>query len=82
MWILCKGGKSQYEANAREGNLQDNRSFPLDQCEFSEFQMQLKSDDGGDGEVCLLLPKGDSCTSAEECCSGKCKGPEGGKTCK
>jgi hypothetical protein len=77
-----KGGKSQYEANAREGNLQDNRSFPLDQCEFSEFQMQLKSDDGGDGEVCLLLPKGDSCTSAEECCSGKCKGPEGGKTCK
>jgi len=77
-----KNGKSQYETKAMEGNLQDSRSFSLDQCEFSEFQMQLQSDDGGDDEICLLLPKGASCTAANECCSGKCKGPNGGKTCK
>jgi hypothetical protein len=73
-------GKSHYQINAMEGNLQDSRAFNLDQCEFNEFQMQLKSSDG-DGE-CLLLGKGEACESAAECCSGKCKGPNGGKTCK
>ncbi len=77
-----QGGKSQYQASAMEGNLQDNRNFTLDQCEFSEFQLQLKSDDGGDGGICLLLPKGESCSTDLECCSGKCKGPSGVKTCK
>jgi hypothetical protein len=65
-----------------EGNLQDSRAFNLDQCEFSEFEMQLKSSDGGDGGQCLLKGKGEACESAAECCSGKCKGPNGGKTCK
>jgi hypothetical protein len=75
-----KGGKSQYEANAREGNLQDKRTFPLGQCEFSEFQLQLKSSDG-DGS-CLLKEKGESCDSAAECCSGNCTGKAGAMTCK
>ncbi len=73
-------GKSQYETYAKEGNLQDSRSFPLGQCEFSEFQLQLKASDGGGS--CLLLEKGEACTSAAECCSGKCTGKSGAKTCK
>ena len=77
-----KNGKSQYEVYAKEGNLQDARTFSLDQCEFSEFEMQLKSSDGGGGDACLGLQKGEACTSAAECCSGKCKGPDGGKSCK
>jgi hypothetical protein len=71
--------KSSYEAKAREGNLQAAESFGLGQCEFREFQLQLQD---SDAENCLLLPKGAPCTTAGECCSGKCKGPEGGKTCK
>jgi len=77
-----KNGQSQYEVNAKDGNLQDNRSFSLAQCEFREFQMQLKSSDGGDPPSCLLKLKGEACEFADECCSGKCKGPSGGKTCK
>jgi hypothetical protein len=77
-----KGGKSQYEVYAKEGNLQDSRTFPLDQCEFSEFQMQLKSTDGGDGSSCPLGKKGDACDSADDCCSGKCTGKAGAMTCK
>jgi hypothetical protein len=75
-------GKSHYLIKATEGNLQDNRTFTLDQCEFSEFVMELKSSDGGDGGECLLKDKGEACDSDAECCSGKCKGPNGGKTCK
>ena len=65
-----------------DGNLQDQRNFSLDPCEFKEFQLQLRSDDGGDGGNCNLLPKGAACDNDGQCCSGKCKGPEGGKTCK
>jgi hypothetical protein len=75
----AKGGKSQYEASAREGNLSDARTFQLDQCEFSSFQLQIKS---SGGEACALLPKGAACASDAECCSGNCKGPNGGKSCK
>jgi hypothetical protein len=71
--------KGSYTAKAKEGNLQITETFGLDQCEMREFQLQLE-DTGSD--ICLLLPKGDACTNAGECCSGKCKGPEGGKTCK
>lgn len=76
-----KGGKSQYELNVKDGNLQDNRTFDLDQCDFLEFQMQLKSSDGGDSGICLLKPKGESCDFGAECCSGKCTGKKGAKTC-
>jgi hypothetical protein len=31
---------------------------------------------------CDLLPKGDPCVSDSECCSNKCKGKTGNKTCK
>lgn len=71
--------KSSYEVSAKEGNLQDSQSFKLDQCEFREFQLQLL-DSGSD--ICLLKDKGESCTTDGQCCSGKCKGPNGGKTCK
>ncbi len=38
---------------------------------------------GGDsGDSCTLLPVGASCTADSACCSGKCKGRSGGKTCK
>lgn len=37
--------------------------------------------DGG-GNGCTLGQKGDSCTENGDCCSGKCRGPSGGKTCK
>lgn len=41
---------------------------------------------GGGGEppppACDLGQRGDVCTSDAECCSGKCKGPAGRKTCK
>jgi len=78
-----KGGKSQYEAYAREGNLQDSRTFRLGQCEFSEFQMQLlDSGDGGDPPSCPHKQKGESCSTDAECCSFKCKGPNGNKSCK
>jgi hypothetical protein len=68
-----------YTAKAKEGNLQITETFGLDQCELREFQLQLGDNDGA---MCLLLPKGAACSNAGECCSGKCKGPEGGKTCK
>jgi hypothetical protein len=73
-----QGGKSQYELNVKEGNLQDNRTFGLGQCEFREFQMQLQD---ADSEICLLKTKGESCDFADECCSGKCTGKPGAKTC-
>jgi len=62
-----------------EGNLQTTENFGLGQCEFREFQLQLQD---SDASMCLLLPKGDACTTDGECCSGKCKGPSGGKSCK
>jgi subtilisin family serine protease len=37
---------------------------------------------GGGGGGCDLLPVGASCTSNSECCSNKCKGKPGNKTCK
>lgn len=36
---------------------------------------------GGD-PPCDLGQKGDSCSSDSECCSGKCRGPSGNKSCK
>jgi hypothetical protein len=71
--------RSSYETSARDGNLQDAQSVNLGQCQFREFQLQLL--DSG-APSCLLLPKGASCTNAGECCSGKCKGPDGNKSCK
>jgi len=37
---------------------------------------------GGGGGGCTLGQKGDSCSSDSECCSGKCRGKPGSKTCK
>lgn len=37
---------------------------------------------GGSGGSCELLPVGASCSADNECCSGKCKGRAGNKTCK
>jgi len=75
--------KSSYQVSTKEGNLQDSQSFSLNQCDFLEFQLQLLDSDAGDPPpVCLLLPKGAACTNAGQCCSGKCKGPAGGKSCK
>lgn len=37
---------------------------------------------GGSGGGCTLGQKGDSCTANNQCCSGKCKGKPGSKTCK
>lgn len=36
----------------------------------------------GGGGGCDLGQKGDSCTADAECCSGKCRGSSGSKTCK
>jgi extracellular elastinolytic metalloproteinase len=71
--------KSSYATKAREGNLQAADQFPLGQCEFRDFQLQLQS---SVAEDCLLAPKGDPCTTDGECCSGKCRGSAGNKTCK
>ena len=81
LW-LQKHPEARIVTDVKDGNLQDNRSFSLGQCEFREFQMQLKSSDGGDPPSCLLKLKGEACEFADECCSGKCKGQSGGKTCK
>ena len=70
---------SSYQASAREGNLQTAQNLNLAQCEFLEFQLELSDSDSA---ICLLLPKGAACITDGECCSGKCKGPAGGKTCK
>jgi len=37
---------------------------------------------GGGGGSCPLLPKGASCSTDSECCSGSCKGKPGSTTCK
>lgn len=74
----AKGGKSQYELSAREGNLQGIELFSLGQCQFRQTQLQLKD---ANSEVCLLAPKGASCTTGAECCSSKCTGKTGAKTC-
>jgi hypothetical protein len=42
----------------------------------------LYSGSGPGGGSCTLLPKGASCTSGSQCCSGNCKGKAGRKTCK
>lgn len=73
------GPQSSYQVKAKEANLQTAMSFGLGQCEFLEFQLELQD---SDAEMCLLLPKGDSCTTDGQCCSGKCMGPAGGKSCK
>lgn len=39
-------------------------------------------DPGDPGGGCDLGQKGDSCSSDGDCCSGKCRGPAGGMTCK
>ncbi len=39
-------------------------------------------DEGGGGNSCELLEVGASCTANDQCCSNKCKGPQGRKTCK
>ena len=71
--------QGSYTAKAKEGKLQITETFGLDQCELREFQLQLGDNDG---PMCLLLPKGAACSNAGECCSGKCKGPSGDKSCK
>lgn len=38
--------------------------------------------DGGDGGTCTDGQVGDPCTVDSDCCSNKCRGPSGGKTCK
>lgn len=73
---------SDYLAKAMEGNLQTTDEFNLGQCELRNVQLQLRSTETEPPEDCLLLPKGASCTTDSECCSNKCRGPEGGKTCK
>ena len=40
------------------------------------------SDTADCGPVCTLAPVGDSCTSNSQCCSNKCAGKTGKKTCK
>jgi hypothetical protein len=72
-------GKSSYQVDAREGNLQASDSFTLDQCEFRENQLQLL--DSG-SPSCQLLPKGAACALDSECCSGNCRGGKNGKSCK
>lgn len=37
---------------------------------------------GGGGGNCDLGQPGDSCSADAECCSGKCKGPQGRQTCR
>jgi hypothetical protein len=37
---------------------------------------------GGGGGGCNLGQAGDSCTSNGQCCSGKCRGPNGSQTCR
>lgn len=37
---------------------------------------------GPSGPPCDLGQKGDSCSSDADCCSGKCRGPGGNKSCK
>lgn len=37
---------------------------------------------GGGGGSCTLGQKGDSCTASSDCCSNKCSGKSGAKTCK
>ncbi len=32
--------------------------------------------------ICNLFQKGDACVDDSDCCSNKCKGPQGGKSCK
>jgi hypothetical protein len=39
-------------------------------------------DDGGGGGTCDLGQSGDSCSSNSQCCSGKCRGPNGNRTCR
>jgi len=72
---------SSYTASAKEDNQANEQSFNLAQCEFREFQLQLKNTSGVGG-ICPLGQKGDACTTDAECCSNKCKGPEGNKACK
>ncbi|MDT8449458.1 MAG: M36 family metallopeptidase [Wenzhouxiangellaceae bacterium] len=78
------GNNASYESKARHGNLQAADTFTLGQCEFRDVQLQLQASesDPGDPGMCLLLDKGEACTTDGECCSGKCRGPAGDMTCR
>ncbi len=50
---------------------------------FNDVASFLDPDGGTEPpSQCDLLPKGASCSSDSECCSNKCKGKRGAKTCK
>jgi hypothetical protein len=51
---------------------------------FSQVESWLGSSGGGGGGggSCTLGAKGDSCTANSDCCSNKCTGKAGAKTCK
>lgn len=61
----------------------DNGPATISSDDIAGIMKLYGSDDGdGGGGSCSLLPKGGSCTANGQCCSGKCRGPSGGKSCK
>jgi hypothetical protein len=53
-----------------------------DWCAAAVYGDGRQSGGGGGGGSCDLAQKGDSCTVDSDCCSNKCGGKEGNKTCK
>lgn len=60
----------------------DNGPASIAQDDRDGLGALLGGDGGGGGPACDLGQKGDFCSTDSECCSGKCKGPNGRKACK
>ncbi len=59
-------------------DLSDNDCDGFIDCDDSDCAGSSACNGGG----CTLAQVGDSCVNNSDCCSNKCKGPNGGKTCK
>ena len=59
---------------------QENAETSCDDTFDNDCDGDIDSADSDCGPMCA--PKADSCTLNSDCCSNKCRGPSGGKTCK